>query len=174
MLHLISADSSVTDEKQICVDVSIYPPITWTQQESEECRTEFVQKCEERSEQVCGEVSETLCQIVPYTQCKLTVSEEQVQETTLVPRRFTEKSCVTNQRNIPHRKLMPECTNVTKQNCVLTNWETDEYGNQVWAGNEECDPISWQECKLVPKDVKLGRYLIFRRKSVPKLLLYQF
>ena len=33
-------------------------------------------------------------QIVPYTECKLTVTEQQVQETRLVPRRFTEKvSC---------------------------------------------------------------------------------
>ena len=67
------------------------------------------------------------------------------------------QGCEQSQRSIPHRKLMPECTNVTKHNCVLSNWETDEYGNQVWAGNEECDPISWQECKLVPKDVKLGK-----------------
>ena len=90
----------------------------------------------------------------------MTVTEQKIKESSLVPRTFIEKECVQSKRNIPHRKLMPECTNVTKQNCVLTNWETDEYGNQVWAGNEECDPISWQECKLVPKDVKLGRYLI--------------
>ena len=101
-------------------------------------------------------------QIVPFTECKLTVREQQIQESSLVPRRFTEKGCVETKRNIPHRKLMPECVNVTKANCVLTNWETDEYGNQVWAGNEACDPITWEECKLVPKDVKLGKYnLIF-------------
>ena len=88
--------------------------------------------------------------------------EQQIQESSLVPRRFTEKGCVETKRNIPHRKLMPECVNVTKANCVLTNWETDEYGNQVWAGNEACDPITWEECKLVRKDVKLGKnYLIF-------------
>ena len=99
-----------------------------------------------------------LCyQIVPFTECKLTVREQQIQESSLVPRRFTEKGCVETKRNIPHRKLMPECVNVTKANCVLTNWETDEYGNQVWAGNEACDPITWEECKLVPKDVKLGK-----------------
>ena len=85
--------------------------------------------------------------------------EQQIKESSLVPRRFTEKGCVETKRNIPHRKLMPECMNVTKANCVLTNWETDEYGNQVWAGNEACDPITWQECKLVPKDVKLGKFI---------------
>ena len=96
---------------------------------------------------------------MPFTECKLTVTEQKIKESSLVPRSFIEKECIQSKRNIPHRKLMPECTNVTKQNCVLTNWETDEYGNQIWAGNEECDQISWQECKLVPKDVKLGKYI---------------
>ena len=26
--------------------------------------------------------------------------------------------------------------------------------DQVWAGTEACEPVTWQECKLVPKDVK--------------------
>ena len=25
---------------------------------------------------------------------------------------------------------------------------------QVWAGTEACEPVTWQECKLVPKDVQ--------------------
>ena len=25
---------------------------------------------------------------------------------------------------------------------------------QVWAGNEACEPVTWQECELVPKNVK--------------------
>ena len=54
---------------------------------------------------------------------------------------------------IPHVKMLPECRNVTKQNCV-TLWETDAEGKQQWAGNEACEPVTWQECKLVPKTVK--------------------
>ena len=56
-------------------------------------------------------------------------------------------------KTVPHVKMVPHCKNVTKQNCV-TNWETDKYGKQVWAGTEACEPVTWQECKLVPKDVK--------------------
>ena len=26
--------------------------------------------------------------------------------------------------------------------------------NQQWAGTDACEPVTWQECKLVPKDVK--------------------
>ena len=25
---------------------------------------------------------------------------------------------------------------------------------QVWAGTDACEPVTWQECKLVPKEVK--------------------
>ena len=30
------------------------------------------------------------------------------------------------------------------------------HGNlfQVWAGTDACEPVTWQECKLVPKEVK--------------------
>ena len=33
----------------------------------------------------------------------------------------------------------------------------EDLPGQVWTGNEACDPVSWQECKLVPKEVNLGR-----------------
>ena len=62
------------------------------------------------------------------------------------------KVCSTGTDIVKHNKLMPECRNVTKQNCI-TKWETDANGKQVWAGNEACEPVTWRECKLVPKQV---------------------
>jgi hypothetical protein len=54
---------------------------------------------------------------------------------------------------VPHIKQVPECRNVTKQNCV-TLWETDSYGKQKFASQEDCEPVTWQECKLVDKEVQ--------------------
>ena len=54
----------ILDEKQICVDVSTFLPVEWSQGQGEQCTTDFVQKCEERSENVCGEVTETLCEVI--------------------------------------------------------------------------------------------------------------
>merc|ERR1712117_870684 len=65
----------------------------------------------------------------------------------------TENVCIDVTETVCEVVPYKECKNVTKQNCV-TNWETDSYGNQVWAGTEACEPVTWQECKLVPKDVK--------------------
>ena len=68
--------------------------------------------------------------VIPDKECKQEVEPKQFSETKLSPKRFIEKACTQAKKTIPHKKLLPECKNVTKQNCV-TNWETDKYGNQV-------------------------------------------
>ena len=50
--------------------------------------------------------------------------------TELAPKLFVEKTCTQGKKEIPHTKMLPECRNVTKQNCV-TLWETDADGKQV-------------------------------------------
>merc|ERR1712106_849769 len=139
--------------EEFCVDVSTYQPVVWVEREGEECKTEFVKQCEDKSENVCADVTETTCEVVPYKECKQGLEPKQFSETKLAPKKFIEKACTQAKKTIPHKKLLPECKNVTKQNCV-TNWETDKYGNQVWAGTDACEPVTWQECKLVPKDVQ--------------------
>merc|ERR1712096_581018 len=37
-------------------------------------------------------------------------------------------------------------------NCV-TDWDIDENGNKVWAGKEDCSPVTWEECDLVDQEV---------------------
>ena len=69
-------------------------------------------------------------QVVPYKECKQGQVPQEFDETKLAPKKFIEKECTQSKKEIPHKKLLPECRNVTKQNCV-TNWETDSYGNQV-------------------------------------------
>jgi len=139
--------------KEFCVDVSTYQPVVWVERDGEECKTDFVKQCDDKSENVCADVTETVCEVVPYKECKLDVEPQQFTETKLSPKKFIEKSCTQTKKSIPHKKLLPECRNVTKQNCV-TNWETDSYGKQVWAGTDSCEPVTWQECELVPKDVQ--------------------
>merc|ERR1712226_543314 len=70
----------------------------------------------------------------------------------MVQKNYFNKVCTEGMATVQHLKMMPQCKNVTKQNCI-TNWETDEDGNQVWAGNEACEPVTWRECQLVPRQV---------------------
>ena len=48
----------------------------------------------------------------------------------MVEKPYDKIECEEGMKSVPHQKMMPECRNVTKQNCV-TKWETDENGNQV-------------------------------------------
>ena len=71
-----------------------------------------------------------LVQVVPYKECKSGQVPQQFTETKLAAKKFTEQGCTQGKKTIPHTKLLPECRNVTKQNCV-TLWETDADGKQV-------------------------------------------
>jgi len=51
-----------------------------------------------------------------------------------------------------HVKKVPHCENKTSLNCE-TGWKVDDNGNKVWSGEEECEEVTWQECKLVEKEV---------------------
>ena len=131
-----------------------------------------VSQCEAKQQNVCIDVTETKCEVVPYKECKMGLEPMEYTEKKLAPKLFVEKSCYEGRKNVPHKKLFPECRNVTKQNCV-TLWETDENGEQVgkylntftkifytqnfaqiWSGTEQCEPVTWQECELKEKDVQ--------------------
>ena len=47
-----------------------------------------------------------------------------------VEKQFEKKSCTEGVSTVQHEKMMPNCKNVTKLNCV-TLWKTDEAGKQV-------------------------------------------
>ena len=69
-------------------------------------------------------------------------------------KRFKIKNCSEDVDTIKQVKMVPECKNVTTQNCV-TKWKTDPSGNQIWAGNDDCKPLTLRECKLRPRTVDL-------------------
>ena len=93
-----------------------------------------------------------VCDIVPFTECKMTMGYTPYRSFDVIKRSKSKKVCRVGTDIVQHTKMLPECRNVTKQNCI-TKWETDAYGKQVWAGNEACEPVTWKECKLVPKKV---------------------
>lgn len=89
--------------------------------------------------QVCDDVTEIQCDIVPYTECEMGMQSTPYKSCVPVPKNFTVKDCDETPEVRHHKKMMPECRNVTKQNCV-TKWETDSYGKQV-RKNFHCSKI---------------------------------
>ena len=70
------------------------------------------------------------CEIVPYTECQMEMEVTPYKSYEMVPQIFKKKVCKEGMDVVQHTKMMPECRNVTKQNCI-TKWETDENGNQA-------------------------------------------
>lgn len=137
---------------EFCVDVSTYGPIQYDHVPVEVCDSTFAKQCEDRYEEVCDDVTEIVCDIVPYTVCEMLMDNVPYRSFEVVQKLSKKKVCTAGMDIVKHTKMMPECRNVTKQNCI-TKWETDENGKQVWAGNEACEPVTWRECQLVPKQV---------------------
>jgi len=75
-------------------------------------------------------VTEIQCEIVPYTECKMEMEATPYNSFEMVKREYKKKECKEGMDTVQHTKMMPECRNVTKQNCI-TKWEEDENGNQV-------------------------------------------
>ena len=70
------------------------------------------------------------CDVIPYTECKMTMEATPYKSYEMVPKVYAKKECSEGMDTVQHTKMMPECRNVTKQNCI-TKWETDENGKQV-------------------------------------------
>ena len=71
-----------------------------------------------------------MCEIVPYTECNMVMENTPYKSFKMVEKPYEKIECQEGMDTVKHQKMMPECRNVTKQNCV-TKWETDENGNQV-------------------------------------------
>merc|ERR1719412_1785916 len=137
---------------EFCVDVSTYTEVQYRPEPREKCDSTFEKQCEEKTEEVCDEVTEIVCEVVPYTDCQMIMENTPYKSFKMVEKPYDKIECEEGMKSVPHQKMMPECRNVTKQNCI-SKFETDENGNQVWAGNEDCEPVTWRECKLVPRQV---------------------
>ena len=48
--------------------------------------------------------------------------------------------------------MMPQCKNVTKEQCD-SKWVINKDGEKVWAGNENCKNVTWEDCSLQLVDV---------------------
>ena len=79
---------------------------------------------------MCHDVTEIQCEIVPYTECEMKMEWTPFETCEDYPVPYRKWTCEHGFGNQTHYKMMPECRNVTKQNCV-TKWETDANGKQV-------------------------------------------
>jgi hypothetical protein len=151
------ADGSIPDldyihDTQFCTDVSEWTKVEMIPKTMEKCNTTFDKDRQSRRKTVCSNVTELKCDIVPYTECELKWINKPIKAYKDKKVVYKVKGCNETTASVKHNKLVPHCVNETKLNCV-TLWKTDEDGNQVWAGNEDCEEVTWKKCELRPKEV---------------------
>jgi len=145
-------DGSERYSREHCVDVSTYGLISFNDVSTTVCDTIFEKKCEDKSAQVCLDVTEMNCHVEPYTDCKMSYEEVPYRSYDMVKKEYNTLTCTESTEVVQQTKTAPECKNVTRQNCV-TKWKFDSNGKKVWAGNEDCEDVTWEECKLVARTV---------------------
>jgi hypothetical protein len=144
-------DLDYIHDTKFCTDVSEWGPVKWVEKTLLKCDTTFDKDRKARRKTVCDNVTELKCDIVPYTECELKMISKPIKayKDTKVP--YHVKGCNETTDIIKHIKMVPHCVNETKLNCV-TLWKTDDDGNQVWAGNEDCEEVTWKKCELRPEE----------------------
>ena len=137
-----------------CVDISRYLPLQYEESTPEICSYKVDTQCTKRSKEVCVSVPITECKINGYTDCKNVPTTKQVRDDKLQDEYFSEQLCSISREKkvITEVKQMPVCKTVSKQQCD-SKWVVNEQGEKVWAGNENCKEVTWEDCTLEDKIV---------------------
>merc|ERR1712096_200976 len=151
-LFLASLSSS-TLEGDFCSDISFWDVVEYKSRDARCCEVGVKRSCEKKSKEVCLEATELECKAIAWAECRVSVWEKNgVKKCEPTYKDFQYKDCQEENYSVKHKKKLPECKEVTKDNCV-TNWNIDNNGNKVWSGEEECSPVTWEECNIVEKEV---------------------
>jgi hypothetical protein len=135
---------------QNCVDISRYSDVQFNASLAEFCTYQVRQQCQSRQEQVCAEVPVQTCSLAPAPDCKQTpLGQQTVRNDQIAQRQYTPKVCPqsgTQTLNKPAQR--PLCRQVTKPQHCESKWIINELGEKVWAGNENCQAVTAEECTL--------------------------
>ena len=82
--------------------------------------------------------------------CRLEMINKPRSRVRVIPAEYEVMRCTETKKEYEHTKMVENCQNVTRQNCI-TEWGRNRNGTLVWTGNQECEPVTWRECSLVPQ-----------------------
>jgi len=147
---MVGLSTSVTDN--YCKPIVDFTPREDRMEERPFCSTRLQEVCEVVSETGCLEVDSVVCDVVLTTDCSVTTFNLTVTNSVPVVGNATLQECSKEMTEEFHEQLVYECRNVTKTHCT-TLWEMKEDGTKVWAGNDDCSDIVFEECEAVKKQV---------------------
>jgi len=137
-----------------CVDISTYTEVTYNETVEPICCYQVQRNCQKKSKNVCITTPTTECHAEAYTVCNSVSTVAGVyHDDVTVTESFIPKKCYQNEvHSFEEVKKKAVCENVTKSICD-SKWEINEAGEKVWAGDENCRDVTWENCELKPYTV---------------------
>jgi len=168
------------NKEEFCTDVSQYSDKYYEEEPDHCCTTMYIPNCEKKFKQVCMDVTDTICKLFAHPTNDIDIvnnpdngggNGNKDQDTgngnkeentgngngspgtkAVLEEAQTELfECKPVDVVLSHIKQVPQCENKTSLNCE-TGWKVVN-GNKVWSGEEDCEEVTWQDCKLVEKEV---------------------
>jgi len=135
---------------QNCVDISRYSEVQFNASLAEFCTYQVKQQCQKHQQQVCAAVPTMTCSLEAATECsQSTAGQQQVRNDQIEQRQFTPKVCQqSGTQTIDQSRQRPVCKQVTKPLHCESKWIVNDQGEKVWAGNENCQAVTAEECTL--------------------------
>jgi hypothetical protein len=135
---------------QNCVDISRYSEVQFNASLAEFCTYQVKQQCQKHQQQVCAAVPTMTCTLESATECsQSTAGQQQVRNDQIEQRQFTPKVCQqSGTQTIDQSRQRPVCKQVTKPLHCESKWIVNDQGEKVWAGNENCQSETTEECTL--------------------------
>ena len=132
-----------------CVDISVYGDLQYNETVADVCTYKKIRHCETRNNQACASIPLTTCSASANAACVNTPFSQTVREDSTEQLSFVGKECFeSGSETLIEYHQKPVCTTVTKEQCD-SKWVVNEFGEKVWAGNENCQQVTWDDCKLV-------------------------
>ena len=132
-----------------CVDISKYSEILYNVSIVDLCTYRTSRVCTQKTSSACVAIPSQECSVIGYAKCISDSFAQVVHDDSVQQSSFVAKTCVesgTETLNEHHKT--PECKNVTREHCD-SKWVLNAEGEKVWAGNENCQLLTWEECELV-------------------------
>ena len=153
-------DHSGDGHEENCVDISRYSEIFYEESFHNICTYRTSRSCRTVTNSACVSIPVSECEVVGYAKCTSSAHTSLQHNDAVIPTSFTPKEChQTGLQTLHEVHQVPVCQNVTKQQCD-SKWIVDAAGEKVWAGNENCQDVTWEDCSLqdVSKPIDVPTY----------------
>ena len=151
-----------------CVDISVYNEVEYNETVADVCTYRKSRVCEQKTNQACATVPTNTCTATGYATCSTTPFTQKVSDDTTEQLPFVGKDCFENgSETLIEYHQKPVCTTVTKEQCD-SKWVLNELGEKVWAGNENCKEVTYEDCHLeeIPHPIVVPTYTCVDREPI--------